>query len=182
MDPWYSARSSRSRSRCRTSRCWVSDPSSGPWSAAWASRCCSSATGGGVCRPSRSKRRGRVGERRRPIELGTTDPTGSAPRLVTFRSLVRSGSPARSPPDARVRTVVDLESVLDGLNPAQREAALALRGPVAILAGAGTGKTTTITHRIACQVRGGAFDASQILAVTFPDKAAGELRSRLAPH
>jgi DNA helicase-2/ATP-dependent DNA helicase PcrA len=75
--------------------------------------------------------------------------------------------------------VADLGSVLDGLNPAQREAALALRGPVAILAGAGTGKTTTITHRIACQVRGGAFEPSQILAVTFTDKAAGELRTRL---
>ncbi len=74
----------------------------------------------------------------------------------------------------------ELESVLTGLNEAQREAALALRGPVAILAGAGTGKTTTITHRIACQVRGGAFEPSQILAVTFTDKAAGELRTRLA--
>lgn len=75
--------------------------------------------------------------------------------------------------------VSDLESVVAGLNDAQREAALALRGPVAILAGAGTGKTTTITHRIACQVRSGAFDASQILAVTFTDKAAGELKRRL---
>jgi DNA helicase II / ATP-dependent DNA helicase PcrA len=75
--------------------------------------------------------------------------------------------------------VPDLESVLAGLNEAQREAALALRGPVVILAGAGTGKTTTITHRIACQVGSGAFEPSQILAVTFTDKAAGELRSRL---
>ncbi len=74
----------------------------------------------------------------------------------------------------------DLEDVLTGLNEAQREAALALRGPVAILAGAGTGKTTTITHRIACQVRSGTFEPSQILAVTFTDKAAGELRARLA--
>ncbi|HEY8115982.1 MAG TPA: ATP-dependent DNA helicase UvrD2 [Actinomycetota bacterium] len=73
----------------------------------------------------------------------------------------------------------DLESVLAGLNEAQREAAFALRGPVAILAGAGTGKTTTITHRIASQVRSGAFEPSQILAVTFTDKAAGELRARL---
>ncbi|MDP9300872.1 MAG: ATP-dependent DNA helicase UvrD2 [Actinomycetota bacterium] len=73
----------------------------------------------------------------------------------------------------------NLESVLVGLNDPQREAALALRGPVAILAGAGTGKTTTITHRIACQVRSGTFEASQILAVTFTDKAAGELRRRL---
>jgi DNA helicase-2/ATP-dependent DNA helicase PcrA len=75
--------------------------------------------------------------------------------------------------------VPDLENVLAGLNDSQREAALALRGPVAILAGAGTGKTTTITHRIACQVRSAAFDASQILAVTFTDKAAGELKRRL---
>jgi DNA helicase II / ATP-dependent DNA helicase PcrA len=76
--------------------------------------------------------------------------------------------------------VPDLESVLSGLNEAQREAATALRGPVAILAGAGTGKTTTITHRIACQVRSGTFEPSRILAVTFTDKAAGELRTRLA--
>jgi DNA helicase-2/ATP-dependent DNA helicase PcrA len=82
-------------------------------------------------------------------------------------------------PAARVRQVRDLDSVLAGLNDSQREAALALRGPVAILAGAGTGKTTTITHRVACQVRSGEFDASQILAVTFTDKAAGELRRRL---
>ena len=73
----------------------------------------------------------------------------------------------------------DVESLLTGLNDSQREAALALRGPVAIVAGAGTGKTTTITHRIACQVRSGAFDASQILAVTFTEKAAGELKRRL---
>jgi DNA helicase II / ATP-dependent DNA helicase PcrA len=76
--------------------------------------------------------------------------------------------------------VLQLDEILDGLNEQQREAALALRGPVAILAGAGTGKTTTITHRIACQVRGGAFEASQILAVTFTEKAAGELKRRLA--
>ena len=69
---------------------------------------------------------------------------------------------------------------LDGLNPEQRRAAEAVRGPVCILAGAGSGKTTAITRRIAQQVRAGAFRADQILAVTFTDKAAGELRSRLA--
>jgi DNA helicase II / ATP-dependent DNA helicase PcrA len=78
--------------------------------------------------------------------------------------------------------VAGFEDALAGLNDAQREAALAVRGPVAILAGAGTGKTTTITSRIAHQVRSGAFAVSQILAVTFTDKAAGELKRRLAGH
>ncbi len=70
-------------------------------------------------------------------------------------------------------------SVLDGLDPEQREAALAVRGPVCILAGAGTGKTRAITHRIAYAVRSGAVPPDQLLAVTFTARAAGELRSRL---
>jgi DNA helicase-2/ATP-dependent DNA helicase PcrA len=69
---------------------------------------------------------------------------------------------------------------LDGLNSEQRRAAEAVRGPVCSLAGAGSGKTTTITRRIAQQVAAGAFPASSIMAVTFTDKAAGELRARLA--
>jgi DNA helicase II / ATP-dependent DNA helicase PcrA len=75
--------------------------------------------------------------------------------------------------------MVESQSILAGLNPEQREAALATRGPVAILAGAGTGKTTTITHRIAYQVATGAFRPGEILAVTFTERAAGELRARL---
>jgi DNA helicase-2/ATP-dependent DNA helicase PcrA len=75
---------------------------------------------------------------------------------------------------------VDAAHVLDDLNPEQRRAAELVRGPVCILAGAGTGKTTTITRRIANQVATGAFAPNQILAVTFTDKAAGEMRSRLA--
>ncbi|MDX6386898.1 MAG: ATP-dependent helicase UvrD/PcrA, partial [Gaiellaceae bacterium] len=69
---------------------------------------------------------------------------------------------------------------LDGLNPEQRRAAEAVRGPVCILAGAGSGKTTTITRRIAQQVATGAVEPTQIMAVTFTDKAGGELRARLA--
>ncbi len=71
-------------------------------------------------------------------------------------------------------------AILDGLNPEQRAAAETVRGPVAILAGAGTGKTTTITHRIAWQVASGTFSPARILAVTYTQKAAGELRERLA--
>ena len=73
----------------------------------------------------------------------------------------------------------DAEAVLAGLDPEQRAAATAVRGPVCILAGAGTGKTRAITHRIAYAVRTGAVPPGQLLAVTFTARAAGELRARL---
>ncbi len=69
--------------------------------------------------------------------------------------------------------------LLAALNPEQRQAAEAVRGPLCIVAGAGTGKTRTITHRIAVQVAEGVARPDQILAVTFTDKAATELRGRL---
>ena len=74
---------------------------------------------------------------------------------------------------------MDRERIFAGLNPEQRRAVELVEGRVCVLAGAGTGKTTTITRRIANQVATGAFRRDQILAVTFTDKAAGELRARL---
>jgi DNA helicase-2/ATP-dependent DNA helicase PcrA len=72
-----------------------------------------------------------------------------------------------------------LERVLAGLDEEQREAVEAPRGPVCILAGAGTGKTRTVTHRIAYQSLSGQMSPAQVLAVTFTTRAAGELRTRL---
>ncbi|MFI8960954.1 ATP-dependent DNA helicase UvrD2 [Streptomyces sp. NPDC053493] len=69
--------------------------------------------------------------------------------------------------------------MLDGLDPEQREVALALHGPVCVLAGAGTGKTRAITHRIAYGVRAGILAPASVLAVTFTNRAAGEMRGRL---
>ena len=68
---------------------------------------------------------------------------------------------------------------LDGLNDEQRAAAAAVRGPVCNHAGAGSGKTTTLTRRIGNQIATGTFHASDILALTFTDRAAGEMRRRL---
>src|SRR5579864_3514595 len=71
------------------------------------------------------------------------------------------------------------DALLDGLDPEQREVALATRGAVCVLAGAGTGKTRAITHRIAYAARSGQMDPAHVLALTFTVRAAGELRGRL---
>ena len=71
------------------------------------------------------------------------------------------------------------EAVLAALDPEQREVALATRGPVCVIAGAGTGKTRAIAHRVAYAVRTGVVNPGHVLAVTFTTRAAGELRSRL---
>jgi DNA helicase-2/ATP-dependent DNA helicase PcrA len=71
------------------------------------------------------------------------------------------------------------EELLAGLDEQQRQAAEALLGPVVLLAGAGTGKTRAITHRIAYGVATGVYSPSRVMALTFTARAAGELRSRL---
>ncbi|MDQ4054205.1 MAG: ATP-dependent DNA helicase UvrD2 [Actinomycetota bacterium] len=69
--------------------------------------------------------------------------------------------------------------LLAALDPEQRQVAETLRGPVRVLAGAGTGKTRAITHRIAHGVAAGVYAPTEVLAVTFTTRAAGEMRGRL---
>jgi DNA helicase-2/ATP-dependent DNA helicase PcrA len=71
------------------------------------------------------------------------------------------------------------DRALQGLDERQLEAVTTLRGPVVVLAGAGTGKTRVITHRIAHGVDTGAYSPGRVMAVTFTAKAAGEMRGRL---
>ncbi|MEY4993189.1 MAG: hypothetical protein RIS82_311, partial [Actinomycetota bacterium] len=74
---------------------------------------------------------------------------------------------------------MDPELILERLDPEQKQAAQSLVGPTCILAGAGTGKTTTVTHRIAYGIATGYYAANRVLALTYTNRAAGELRARL---
>jgi DNA helicase II / ATP-dependent DNA helicase PcrA len=102
------------------------------------------------------------------------------------RSPAAVGDSAAVPAGAEVRDAgsgagpgVGPDAVLAALDPEQREVALASRGPVCVLAGAGTGKTRAVTHRIAYAVATGVANPGRVLAVTFTTRAAGELRGRL---
>jgi DNA helicase-2/ATP-dependent DNA helicase PcrA len=104
-------------------------------------------------------------------ELTGSEPGGRARRDRGEASAARP-APAEEQPDGP-------ESILSALDPEQREVAVAARGPVCVLAGAGTGKTRAVAHRIAYAVWTGVVDPGHVLALTFTTRAAGELRGRL---
>ncbi len=95
-----------------------------------------------------------------------------SPAPQTLASTIRAVEAPPSPP-------ATAEEILDSLDPEQREVATSFGTPLCVLAGAGTGKTRAITHRIAYGVATGRLNPRHVLAVTFTAKAAAEMRSRL---
>ncbi|WP_374999969.1 ATP-dependent helicase [Aeromicrobium sp. CTD01-1L150] len=109
----------------------------------------------------------------------TDAPFGEAPSESAPSGSAPSESGPLEPASLESAPLESAQSLLEPLDPEQRAAAEALRGPVCIVAGAGTGKTRAITHRMAYGVATGVYEPTEVLALSFTTKAAGEMRERL---